>query len=89
MAVDYPEAVEHFTAELRKDPNAPRPPIRLDTTKDFFEWKNEMRAYDAALIAAGLATPQEITRRNSIFPPQQGRARIVSWPNYGQPSKSL
>ena len=87
--MDYSDAVEHFTTELRKNPNAPRPPIRLDTTKDFFEWKNEMRAYDAALIAVGLATAKEITRRNSIFPPQQGPARIVSWPDYGRSSQSL
>ena len=85
----YAETLQHFTTELRRNPKAPRPPIRMETTEDFFAWKNEMRAYDAALIAVGLATPMEIQRKNAMVPPQHGRARIVTFANYGRPAQPV
>lgn len=88
-SVNYAETLQHFTTELRRNPKAPRPPIRMDTAGDFLEWKNEMRAYDAALIAVGLATPMEIQRKNAMVPPQNGRARIVTFANYGRPAQPV
>ena len=87
--MNYTEELQQFTAELRRNPKAPRPPIRMDTAEDFFAWKNEMRAYDAALIVVGVATPMEIQRKNAMVAPHHGHARIVTFANYGWRAQAL
>lgn len=41
-----------------------------------------MRAYDRERIARGLATPEQVQRENSVFPPSSGPKsyRILKFP---------
>ena len=73
----YTEAKRHYLDVLGRDRTAPAPRLRLDSVHDFHEWKQEMRAYDAAQIELKLATPREVQERNAATTIRRGRARIV------------
>jgi hypothetical protein len=82
--VKYPEAFERFKAALQENAAMPPPALRKATAEEFHEWKQEMRAFDAARLALGLTTAAEIQRKNAMIPPQHGRARIVRYAPYGR-----
>jgi hypothetical protein len=42
-------------------------------------YKEASRAYDAARIAAGIATPKEVQEQNSMIPPVRSH-RILNFP---------
>ncbi|MBI5766519.1 MAG: hypothetical protein HZA93_01900 [Verrucomicrobia bacterium] len=61
----YTEALRHFVAALRVDPHTPPPALRTGTVDEFHAWKAEMRAFDAARIELGLATPEGMQEENA------------------------
>jgi len=82
-AVNFTAANRHYLQALRIDPHAARPQFRMDTMRDFHEWKQEMRAYDAALIELNLATPRQIRDANAAVRCETNeRPRIVKHAGY-------
>lgn len=75
--VNYTAAKSHYLAALGKDPKMTAPKLRMGTVSDFHEWKQEMRAYDAAQIELKLVTPRQVQERNAAVNIRQGRGRIV------------
>ena len=75
--MNYTEAKRHYLELLRRAPTTPAPQLRLATVRDLHEWKQEMRAYDAAQIELKLATPRDVQERNAATAIRGGRARIV------------
>ena len=41
------------------------------------KWKEELRRYDKARIAAGIVTPEQVNEENSFFPKVR---RVLSYP---------
>lgn len=64
----FAEAVAVFTAQLRANPAAPRPPFLCETVDQMRESKMLDRAYDQAQMDLGLVTPSEMQRLNSAIP---------------------
>lgn len=75
--MNYTEAKRHYLELLGRDRTTPAPPLRLTTVDDLHEWKQEMRAYDAAQIELKFATPREVQERNAATAVRRGGARIV------------
>lgn len=88
-SVNYLDAVKHYTAALTRDPGTPTPKLRMGTAAEFQEWKQEMRAHDAARLALGLATARQIHLENAIIPPQHGRAHIVTHALHGRAAQAV
>lgn len=82
--MSFAEAVALFTAQLRANPAAPRPPLVTDTVEQFREWKMLQRAFDQAQMDLGIVTPSEMQRINSAFPPIDHTTahRVIRYPQY-------
>jgi hypothetical protein len=80
----FAEAVALFTAQLRANPKARRPPLVTDTVEQFREWKMMDRAYDQAQMDLGIVTPSEMQRINSAISPVDHSVahRVVRYPQY-------
>ncbi|MBI5771392.1 MAG: hypothetical protein HZA93_26700 [Verrucomicrobia bacterium] len=80
----FAEAVAIFTAQLRANPAAPRPPFRTETVEQMRESKMLDRAFDQAQMDLGLVTPSEMQRINSAFAPVDHSVahRVVRYPQY-------
>ncbi|MBC7368848.1 MAG: hypothetical protein H7343_18890 [Undibacterium sp.] len=79
----FAEALALFTAQLRADPAAPRPPLVTDTVEHLHEWKMLQRAYDQAQLDLGILTPSEMQRINSAVQVDPATAhRVVRYPQY-------
>jgi hypothetical protein len=61
----FAEAVALFTAQLRENPAAPRPPFLFETVDQMRESKMLDRAFDQAQMDLGIVTPAEMQRINS------------------------
>lgn len=73
----FAEAVALFTAQLRANPAAPRPPFVYETVDQLRESKMLQRAFDQAQMDAGLITPSEMQRINSAVQVDPTTARRV------------
>lgn len=79
----FAEALALFTAQLRANPAAPRPPLVTDTVDQFREWKMLQRAFDQAQLDLKLVTPAEMQRINSAVQVDHSTAhRVVRYPRY-------
>lgn len=79
----YTEAYRHYIVALRADPKLRAPRVRAAGVDALHEWKNEMRAFDAAQIELGIATAQEVQMRNSAVRLTPGfKPRIISHAKY-------
>ena len=80
----FAEAVALFTAQLRANPAAPRPPFLYETVDQMRESKMLDRAFDQAQMDLGLVTPSEMQRINSAFPPVDHSTahRVIRYPQY-------
>jgi hypothetical protein len=77
------EAVAKFTAQLRENPAAPRPPFVYDTAEQFHECKMLDRAFDQAQMDLGLVTPSEMQRINSAVQVDPSTAhRVIRYEQY-------
>ena len=65
MAYQYAKA--RYMQLLRKDPQRPAPAlaVRKMTIAALHRYKDRLRAFDAARLELGLASPAEIQRENS------------------------
>ena len=63
--MNFAEAFAIFTAQLRENPAAPRPPFLYETVDQLHESKMLDRAFDQAQMDLGLVTPSEMQRINS------------------------
>jgi len=79
----FAEAVAQFTAQLRANPAAPRPPFLFETVDQMRESKMMDRAFDQAQMDVGLVTPSEMQRLNSAVQVDQSTAhRVIRYPQY-------
>lgn len=73
-----------FKRRLRKNPHWR--PARFEpetlTVRKLHDYKDQLRAFDAARMELGLATPEHIQRENSIVPPGV-RPRILKFSSHG------
>lgn len=73
-----------FKRRLRKDPQWR--PQRLvpetSTVRKLHDYKTQLRAWDAARMELGLASPTQIQRENSAFP-MGSRPRILKFSRHG------
>ena len=81
--MNFAEAVAIFTAQLRENPAAPRPPFLYETVDQLHESKMLDRAFDQAQMDLGLVTPSEMQRINSAVQVDHSTAhRVISYPQY-------
>ena len=80
----YRDAYQFYLEALRKEPNLPEPPLRVETAEAFHEWKEELRARDAARIDLGLTTATEVQARNTAFPRTGTRPKILTQAFHGR-----
>ncbi len=79
----FAEAVTQFTAQLRANPAAPRPPFRHETVEQLRESKMLDRAFDQAQMDLGLVTPSEMQRINSAVQVDHSTAhRVIRYEQY-------
>lgn len=79
----FAEAVAQFTAQLRANPAAPRPPFVYDTFEELHHSKMLDRAFDQAQMDLGLVTPSEMQRINSAVQVDLSTARrAINYPQY-------
>lgn len=79
----FAEAVAQFTAQLRANPAAPRPPFLFETVDQMRESKMFDRAFDQAQMDLGLVTPAEMQRLNSAVQVDHSTAhRAIRYPQY-------
>lgn len=79
----FAEAVALFTAQLRENPAAPRPPFLFETVDQMRESKMLDRAFDQAQMDLGIVTPAEMQRINSIVQVDHSTAhRAIRFPQY-------
>lgn len=75
----FQEALNWYRAALRRDPKTPYPKARFTPVAEYREWKEELRAFDAARLELGLATPADLQTQNAALRPGAGRrGRIVA-----------
>lgn len=74
-------AYERLLAELRRDPHLPAPRLRDATPAGMREWKDAVRAFDAAQIALKIATRAQVQNRNSAVKVGHG-VRIIRHEHY-------
>ena len=74
----FAEAVAIFTAQLRENPAAPRPPFLHETFEQLHESKMLDRAFDQAQMDLGLVTPSEMQRINSAVQVDHNTAHRVT-----------
>lgn len=74
----YTEALTWYRDALRRDPKTPYPKARFAPVAEYREWKEELRAFDAARLELGLVTPAQLQAQNAAMQPIPGRrGRIV------------
>ena len=79
----FAQAVAQFTAQLRANPSAPRPPFLYETVDQLHESKMLDRAFDQAQMDVGLITPSEMQRLNSAVQVDHSTAhRVIRYPQY-------
>lgn len=79
----FAEAVAQFTAQLRANPAAPRPPFLFETVDQMRESKMLDRAFDQAQMDVGLVTPAEMQRINSAVQVDHTTAhRVIRYEQY-------
>ena len=79
----FAEAVAQFTAQLRANPAAPRPPFLFETVDQMRESKMLDRAFDQAQMDVGLVTPSEMQRINSVAQVDHSTAhRVIRYEQY-------
>ncbi len=79
----FAEAVAQFTAQLRANPAAPRPPFLFETVDQMRESKMLDRAFDQAQMDLGLVTPSEMQRINSALHLDPAMSnRVIKYPQY-------
>lgn len=79
----FAEAVALFTAQLRANPAAPRPPFLFETVAQMRESKMLDRAFDQAQMDLGIVTPAEMQRINSAVQVDHSTAhRVIRYPQY-------
>ena len=79
----FAEAVALFTAQLRANPAAPRPPFVCETFEQLHEFKMLDRAFDQAQMDLGIVTPAEMQRINSAVQVDHSTAhRVIRYEQY-------
>lgn len=79
----FAEALARFTAQLRKNPAAPRPAFIFETVEQLHESKMLQRAFDQAQLDLGLVTPADMQRINSAVQVDHSTAhRAIRYPQY-------
>ena len=82
--MDFAVVQFRYEQALREAPNTPPPPMpeRFGTVERLREWKIACRAYDAAKLALGMVTVQQLQEKNAAVRPLKGNARIVRHEQY-------
>jgi hypothetical protein len=72
-----------FKRRLRRNPHWVPPSFDPETVtvRELHEYKDRLRAWDAARMELGLATPQQIQRENSVGPAIN--SRILHFSRHG------
>jgi hypothetical protein len=79
----FAEAVALFTAQLRANPAAPRPPFRYSTYDELCESKMLDRAFDQAQMDLGIVTPSQMQRINSAVQVDHSTTqRVIRYEQY-------